>query len=167
MGGAVALDFAIRYPKKVDSLVLMSCFYKADKNLRNTLCQFKNALDVSFEEFYDIILPMVLCPDVIDDNKNELELLKEIGAQNANTEAYINAVDVCLNLNIEKHLSKINIPTLILTSRYDDIAPLDMQKNLHAQIKNSKLIVFDNVKHNLLVGENNEKILAILKDNYK
>lgn len=167
LGGAVALDFAIRYPKKVDSLVLMSCFYKADKNLRNTLCQFKNALDVSFEEFYDIILPMVLCPDVIDDNKNELELLKEIGAQNANTEAYINAVDVCLNLNIEKHLSKINIPTLILASRYDDIAPLDMQKNLHAQIKNSKLIVFDNVKHNLLVGENNEKILAILKDNYK
>lgn len=167
LGGAVALDFAIRYPKKVDSLVLMSCFYKADKNLRNTLCQFKNALDVSFEEFYDIILPMVLCPDVIDDNKNELELLKEIGAQNANTEAYINAIDVCLNLNIEKHLSKINIPTLILASRYDDIAPLDMQKNLHAQIKNSKLIVFDNVKHNLLVGENNEKILAILKDNYK
>ena len=167
LGGAVALDFAIKYPKKVDSLVLMSCFYKADKNLRNTLCQFKNALDVGFEEFYDIILPMVLCPDVIDDNKNELELLKEIGAQNANTEAYINAVDVCLNLNIEKHLSKINIPTLILASRYDDIAPLDMQKNLHAQIKNSKLIVFDNVKHNLLVGENNEKILAILKDNYK
>lgn len=166
LGGAVVLDFAIRYPKKVDSLVLMSCFYKADKNLRNTLCQFKNALDVGFEEFYDIILPMVLCPDVIDDNKNELELLKEIGAQNANTEAYINAVDVCLNLNIEKHLSKINIPTLILASRYDDIAPLDMQKNLHAQIKNSKLIVFDNVKHNLLVGENNEKILAILKDNY-
>jgi pimeloyl-ACP methyl ester carboxylesterase len=167
LGGAVALDFAIRYSQKVESLVLMSCFYKADDSLRNTLYQFKNALNDGFEEFYDIILPMVLCPDVIDNNEKELELLKEIGAQNANTEAYIKAVDVCLNLNVEKHLSKINIPTLILASKYDDIAPLDMQKNLHAKIKNSKLIVFDNVKHNLLVGENNEKILANLKDFYE
>ena len=28
LGGAVALDFAIKYPKKVDSLVLMSTFFK-------------------------------------------------------------------------------------------------------------------------------------------
>ena len=164
LGGAVALDFAIKYPKKVDSLVLMSTFFKANDNLTITLNKFINALDVGFDEFYDTILPMVLCPDVIEDNKNELESLKVIASQNANTEAYIKAADACSNFDAEKHLQKIDIPTLILAGKYDDISTLDMQNDLNGKIKNSKLIVFENVKHNLLVGKNNEKILTILND---
>ncbi|MBR4448203.1 alpha/beta fold hydrolase [Methanobrevibacter sp.] len=164
LGGAVALDFAIKYSQKVDSIVLMSSFYKVDEALRSTLNQFKNSLNLGFEEFYDNILPMVLCPEVIDDNKKELELLKDMASQNANIEAYIKAVDVCLNFNVEKHVSQINVPTLILAGKYDEISTLDMQKELQKRIGNSKLIVFDNTKHNLLVGKNNEKILAILKE---
>lgn len=164
LGGAVALDFAVKYPQKVDSLVLMSSFYKVDGELSNALNQFKNALDVGFEEFYDTILPMVLCADVIKDNKNELEMLKGIASQNANTIAYIAAADACLNFNVEKQLSKINVPTLVLAGKYDGISTLNMQKELCRKIENSKLIVFDNVKHNILVGKNNGEILKILRE---
>lgn len=164
LGGAVALDFTNKYPQKVDSLVLMSSFYKADDELKSTLNQFKNSLKVGFDEFYDNILPKVLCPNVIEDNKNELELLKEISSQNANIEAYIKAVDACLNFNAEKHLPEINVPTVILAGRYDEISTLKMQKDLQSKIKNSELIVLDDVKHNLLVGKNNAKILTVLKE---
>ena len=164
LGSAVALSFAAKYPSKVDSIVLMSAFYKADDALRETLTHFKNALNTSFEEFYDVILPMVLCEDVIEANKKELELLKDIGSQNANTKAYIKAVDACLNFNAEEYLSEIDVPTLILASKRDEISKLDMQKELSDKIKNAELIVFDNVKHNLLVGKTNENILFILKE---
>lgn len=164
LGSAVALSFAAKYPQKVDCLVLMSAFYKADSTLTDTLNQFKNALEISFEEFYDVILPMVLCEEVIDANKEELELLKGMASQTANTEAYIKAVDVCLNLNAENDLPKIDVPTLILASSHDEISRLEMQKELSSKIKNSKLIVFDNVKHNLLVGKTNENVLNILKE---
>lgn len=164
LGSAVALSFAAKYPSKVDSIVLMSAFYKADDALRETLTHFKNALNTSFEEFYDVILPMVLCEDVIEANKKELELLKDIGSQNANTKAYIKAVDACLNFNAEEYISEIDVPTLILASKRDEISKLDMQKELSDKIKNSELIVFDNVKHNLLVGKTNENILFILKE---
>lgn len=167
LGGAVALEFTNKYPQKVDSLVLMSSFHKADAKLKNALNQFKNNLNIGFEEFYDHILPMVLCPKVIEDNEKELELLREIGSQNANTEAYIKAVDVCLNFNAEKHLTEINIPTLILAGKYDEISTLNMQKDLQNKIKNSKLIVFDDAKHNLLVRKNDKKILTILKEFFK
>ena len=167
LGGAVALEFTNKYPQKANSLVLMSSFHKADAELKSTLNQFKNSLNVGFEEFYDYILPMVLCPKVIEDNENELELLREIASKNADTEAYIKAVDVCLNFNAEKYLQEINIPTLILAGKYDEISTLDMQKDLQSRIKNSKLIVFDDVKHNLLVGKNNKKILTILKEFFK
>ena len=164
LGGAVALDFTIRYPQKVDSLVLMSSFYRVDDCLRDSLNQFKTSLNVGFEEFYDTILPMVLCPDVIENNINELEMLKEIASQNANTEAYIKAVDACLNFNAEKHLSDIYVPTLILAGKHDEISTLDMQKEMQDKIENSKLIVFDDVKHNLLVGKNNAKILSSISN---
>jgi pimeloyl-ACP methyl ester carboxylesterase len=167
LGGAVALDFAARYPHKVSSLVLMSAFHRVDDDLAVVLNKFKKALNNSFEEFYDLILPMVLCPKVIDDNKEELKLLKQIASQNANTEAYIMAVDACLGFNADDKLSGINVPTLLLAGLYDEISNLKLQKEIYEKIENSKLIIFDNLKHNLLVGGNNEKILNILKKEMK
>jgi pimeloyl-ACP methyl ester carboxylesterase len=167
LGSAIALDFTVKYPQIVSSLVLMSSFYKVDEHLKNIFNQFENALESSFEDFYDLILPMVLCPDVIRDNKQELEALKVITSQSANVQAYINAIGAGLNFDIEDNLSDINVSTLILAGKYDDITLLESQKELQSKIKNSELIVFDDVKHNLLIGENNEKILNILKNKYK
>jgi pimeloyl-ACP methyl ester carboxylesterase len=167
LGGAIALGFAVKYPEMVSSLVLMSSFHKADGHVMEILNKFKNALNDSFEEFYNLILPMVLCPDVIDDNMEELELLKQIASQSANTEAYIKAVDVCLDFDVEDELSKITIPTLILSGKYDDISTLELQKEMQSKINDSRLIVFEDTKHNLLVGKNNGEILEILKKEYK
>ena len=163
LGGAVALDFTVKYPKMVSSLVLMSSFYKADGHLEHVLNQFREALKISFNEFYDLILPMVLCPDVIEDNKEELEMLKEIASLSANNQAYIHAIDACLAFDIEDELSNIDASTLVLAGRHDAITSLESQRELQRKIKNSKLIVFDDVRHNLLVGKNNEKILNMLK----
>ena len=167
LGGAIATDFAVKYPEITDSLVLMSSFYKADSYSTDILNQFRDALGNSFEDFYDVILPMVLCPEVIEANRKELMMLRDVASQAANTEAYIKAVDVCSGLDLEDSLSKISAPTLVLAGKYDDISLLDTQKDLKNSIENSELIVFDDVKHNLLVGKNNEKILEIFKDFYK
>lgn len=167
LGSAVALDFAIRYPQMVSSLVLMSSFYRADEHLENIFNQFKNALDKGFGDFYDLILPMVLCPDVINDNRENLEVLKEFALLSANTQAYIQACDAGLDFDVEDKLSQIDVPTLILAGKYDEITVLESQKELQRKITNSKLIVFDDVKHNLLVGKNNEEILNIIKKGYK
>ena len=163
LGGAVALDFTVRYPQMVSSLVLMSSFYKVEGHLEQVLNQFRDALKISFNEFYDLILPMVLCPDVIEENGEELVMMKEIASLSANTQAYIRAIDACLAFDIEDGLSKIDVPTLVLAGKQDEITSLESQKDLRGKIKNSKLIVFDDVKHNLLVGKNNEKILDLLK----
>lgn len=163
LGGAVALEFTHRFPQMVSSLVLMSSFYKTDEHLENIFTEFRDALKNSFESFFDLILPRVLCPDVIEKNKKELDMLRQITSQSANTQAYIGAVDACLVFDVGDNLSQIDVPTLILAGKYDDITLLKSQKDLQSKIKDSKLIVFDDVKHNLLVGKNNEKILDILK----
>lgn len=167
LGGAIALDFAIKYPKKVHSLVLMSSFSRADDYLSQIFKQFKSTLNNGFKDFYDFMLPKVLCPQVIEDNKEELELLREISSQNANVEAYIMAADAGLTFDVEDKLSLIDVPTLILAGKYDEITSPDIQKDMREKIKCSRIIILDNAKHNLLVGKNNEKILNILKNFYK
>ena len=79
-------------------------------------------------------------------------------------QAYIKAVDVCLSVDVEDELSEIDVSSLILAGKYDEISLLDKQRMLHEKIKKSELIVFDDAKHNLLVGKNNEKILRILNE---
>ena len=153
MGGAVALEFTVRYPDLVSSLVLMACFYGVDEHSEIIFNQFKDALKISFNEFYDLILPMVVCPDFI--------------SKSANVSAYIQAIDACLNFDIGDELSNIDVSTLILAGKYDEITSFKSQKDLQGKIRNSKLIVFDDVRHNLLIGENNEKILNILKKEFK
>ena len=167
MGGAVALEFTVRYPDLVSSLVLMACFYGVDEHSEIIFNQFKDALKISFNEFYDLILPMVVCPDFIENNKKEIEMLREIASKSANVSAYIQAIDACLNFDIGDELSNIDVSTLILAGKYDEITSLKSQKDLQGKIRNSKLIVFDDVRHNLLIGENNEKILNILKKEFK
>ena len=164
LGGAVAIDFAAKYPYKVESMLLMSSFYRADDKLTDVLNIFKKSLTIGFEEFFNVVLPMTLCSDVIEANLDELEFLKGEALKNANVEAYLKAVDACLNFNAENDLSKINTPTLILAGRYDEISTLNMQKDLADRIENSNLIVFDNVKHNLLVGDNNKRVLNIMRN---
>ena len=167
LGGAIAQQFTIKYPNRVDSLVLMSSFYKLDQYSLDVVNRFKKTLSIGFDEFYDYILPLVLCPDVIEKNREELEIIKQLTSKTANVDALIKAVDVCLNFNIENDISKIHVPALVLAGRFDGIFTLESYVDLQNQIENSKLIVFDNAKHNLLVGKNNEKILEILKEFYK
>jgi pimeloyl-ACP methyl ester carboxylesterase len=164
LGGAVALDFALKYPERLSSLVLMSSFSKTDEYSEKIIVQLRNALENGFEEFYDLILPKVLCEDVIDENRKELDALREIASQTADTQAYIKAFDACLDFDCDERLSEINIPSLVLAGKHDEIFNLEAQIELQGKIRKSRLIVFDNAKHNLLVGKNNLEILEILKD---
>ena len=164
LGGAIALDFTTRHPERVSSLVLMSSFYKSDEYLTKIFTSLKKALKKGFPEFFDSILPMILCPETITEYEEELKMIKNSKEKTANTTAYIQAIDACINYNIEDKIENINVPTLILAGKYDEITLQSTQKALHNQIKNSKIVILDNVKHNLLVGENIDQISNIIEN---
>ncbi len=162
LGGAIALNFAVKYPYKVSSLVLMSSFSHCSSHLDNVLSEFKLSIEESPEKFFDEILPMTLCPDVIEMHKNELELLKNSLAPTVNCDAIKKAIDAIINFDIEDKLGDINVPTLVLAGKYDNLSLLSEQKEMANKIAGSKLFVFDNLKHNLLVGKTIEKIIDFL-----
>lgn len=164
LGGAISLNFAVKYPSRVSSLVLMSTAPCINSHSNEVLDKFSTAIDESFEEFYDFILPLILCPDIIEENREELDLIKEVASASANNLAIKKAIDATRKFDIEDKLGEIATPTLVLAGKHDGIFLVSQQKEMQENIQNSKLVVFDNVRHNLLVGKNIEKITEILKE---
>lgn len=164
LGGNVALSFALKYPEFVDKLVLMSTYSEVDRQLEGKFLEFREALDVSFEEFYDVIISYVLPEDVIEKHSKDLELIRAEAAKGTNLEAIKNAIDMGKGFNVTSRLSGMDCPALILSGRDDEITSVSLQKVLNDNLNGSQMIIFDNTKHNLLIGRNIEGILKIMRE---
>lgn len=163
MGGNIALSFTLKYPEMVDRLIVMSSFSENDENLKSKFIEFRNALSISFEEFYDVIIRYVLPEDVIEKNREALECAKIQSAKTANIEGIRMGIDMGFDFSITDELSLITAPTLILQGRDDDIISMHLANVLNENIADSRLIVFDDTKHNLLIGRNFDEILKLIR----
>ena len=163
LGGNIALEFTVRYPKLVDKLILMSSFSENDDNLTAKFKEFKKAINISYEAFFDTIVKYVLPQDIYYENMEVLETVKNMKSGTANIKAIENGIDIGVNFNITAQLSEIEKPTLILNGADDDIISLDLARILNDNIKNSRLIIFDNTKHDLLIGDNIPEILTLIR----
>lgn len=164
IGGSIALDFTLKYPGKVSSLVMMSSFSKCNDIQREIFYKLKYALKNSFIEFFDLILPIIYCPDFISRYHDEFEVIKKYASEITDCSGFIKVIDAGLPFDENERLNEVNVPSLILAGRYDEICTLSTQRILEENLSNSKLVIFDNVKHNLLVEDNVEKISNILRN---
>lgn len=163
LGGNIALSFAIKYPQMVDKLIIMSSFSQNDDNLKSKFLEFENAVNISFEAFYDTIIKYVLPQDIIDRNREFLESVKCQSAKTANLDGIKKGIDIGIGFDITDKLTAINAPTMIMHGRDDDIVSLDLANVLSDNIKDSQLIIFDDTKHNLLIGRNVDEILKLIR----
>ena len=59
--------------------------------------------------------------------------------------------------------SREKAKTLIMAGRDDDIVSIDLAEILNENIGDSRLVIFDNTKHNLLIGRNIDDILQLIR----
>ncbi|WP_407380996.1 alpha/beta fold hydrolase [Methanobrevibacter sp.] len=163
LGGNIALSFAIKYPQIVERLILMASFSQCDENLESKFMEFRDALDISFEEFYDVIINYVLPDDILNRHREDLEFIKIQQAKNANLKAIKAGVDMGFGFNCTGHLNEVSAKTLIMAGRDDVIVSLDLAEILNENIRDSRLVIFDNTKHNLLIGRNIDDILQLIR----
>lgn len=163
LGGNIALTFTLKHPELVEKLVLMSTFSENDDNLESKFKEFKNAINISYETFFDAIVKYVIPQDVYDENREVLEIAKKMKAETANIKAIKNAIDIGAEFNVTGQLSKIDNETLILYGRDDEIISLNLVNILKDNIRNSKLVILDNTKHDLLIGDNIFEILKLIR----
>jgi pimeloyl-ACP methyl ester carboxylesterase len=147
MGGAIAMQFALKYPGKVEKLVLA-----------NTAARFANKVGGSLYTILKRIFVMGVMPRKYGANMVsrfvfpkpcQHEFRKEFFNQimMSNKGAYFDSVRSIIRHDVREKLADINIPTLIIGGSHDFVTPSFLQKSMHENIKNSKLLIIEGAGH--------------------
>lgn len=117
LGGLLALDYAIRYPEKVNSLVLIGTPYEIPKRL------------LKFQNLVFHLMPK--------------SAFKDMGCSKRD---FICLSDSMSELNFMKSAVKLNCPALILCGEKDK-ANMKSAKRFHEAMNNSNLVVVERSSH--------------------
>ncbi len=148
-GSACAIVYALRYPNRVSSLILIGSGTKLPEVLRSK--EVGNAIAIALEERNDEnfrrVQARLLGPEIRTRQgklamgramKSSIHFSIERAAFNLNELG---------NWNVRKELGKLAVRTLIIAGKYDKLTPLKLAKGLHRGIKDSELVIFEKSGH--------------------
>ena len=149
MGGFIALNAVKRFPKRFVSLILCDTQCVADTaEIKEK--RYKTIEEIKIKgvnEFNNGFLKSVFHEDSLLHKTELVEKLRRVVY--GNTQHIITSGLIALAERTEtcSALSDINIPTLILCGREDEVTPLEQSVHMHENIEHSILYVLDHSGH--------------------
>jgi 3-oxoadipate enol-lactonase len=170
LGGAIGLWLAAKYPEKVKSLSVHSCWTRTDLFMKTVVEGWQvmaQALGSVTELVIRGIFPWCLTPELYASQPEYIESLSAFVRSRPSqpVEAFIQQSNAVIAHDVESHLKKVTVPTLITFGRYDMISSR-FAAPLTDNIPNTELIVFEDASHAPIyekVDEFNQKTLAFLQ----
>jgi 3-oxoadipate enol-lactonase len=157
MGGAIAQQFALDHPEKVRSLILVSTFSYVDAHARQAFTRLRRSLDESgYPAFFDEVIRLAFTPRYIAANPGPIAELKEKRVRINSPTAIGRATDALMAFDLRKEISRISIPTLIVSGREDIFTPIHLAEEIHKSIGGSEWKILDGVGHNLYIEKGPE-----------
>lgn len=161
MGGFIALSFALKYPEKVQTLIL--CATSAYEDQMGYEQRYKWAqefIKLDIEQKIQFILPNLYSRafrkklkedqnlnEIIKDDMNFIAYLKD----SPTPEDYFNQLAAVKDYDVRDMLGNITQPILIMVGTKDRLVSLKESELLHEKIPNSKLEVFNNLLHGFTI----------------
>lgn len=156
--GTISLKFALKHPHKIEKLILIETpFYFAHKKLKLFLlpCLYTveklRILQWILEKirdsdrllyfFWHLLWPGQKFLPTFSQNRDILNLRR------STIKAYVQAVIDLLKADLRNEVSKIKIPTLIISGEKDFWVPRAVAEDLAKRIKGAKLMVLKGVTH--------------------
>lgn len=143
MGGTVAQEIYRQAPEKNRSLILVSTFHYAPKQLGRMFLQFRKARALLLSSSQQKIIAAKTCLySWREENMKEFYKFYK-----PNETGYVKSMHACLDVDNRTLLPQINVPTLVIGCQYDTILPVWIQILMHEQIPNSDLVIFKKSGH--------------------
>ena len=161
MGGMIAQNFALKYPEKVKTLILLATSAKMDPY--PLIDQYKLLEDMDIEDAYkkklELMFSDIFIENVKKDEKlNNLLKNKLVIENTTRMQDYMNRGAAIAGHDTRYDLEKITVPTLIMAGTLDKIIPFGESEYLHSKIPNSTLLSMENYGHGSLLVEEAQKI---------
>jgi pimeloyl-ACP methyl ester carboxylesterase len=150
MGSAIAQELALRHPKLVRSLVLMSTYARPDALFRSQLNFWRWLPEGAPSEraFFEAFFTWVYTPRAHADGLVD-QIIEEALAfpHQQSAEAFRAQVDVCFTHDTADRLSEIAAPTLVLSGEFDVLLPPRVGRSVAAGIPNARFEVMREEAH--------------------
>jgi pimeloyl-ACP methyl ester carboxylesterase len=165
MGGMIAQELVINYPKKVEKLVLCSTSCGGAKAVQPSMdvvqLLMADRSGLSPEEIVRMDIPTILTEDFIKNNPEFVEshVQRTVKAP-LSEEAFMRQVGALMSFDAYDRLSQIKAPTLILQGKQDILVPPENASIVAEAIPNAKLVHFENSAH--ILAEEMEKVPQVL-----
>jgi 3-oxoadipate enol-lactonase len=151
MGGMIAQDFVLAFPDRVNSLVLLSTFASPDQWFTR-LFRFRKDLihRMGILEHFRIYLMFVFSPFAFRNIPDVIARIEtSLQQRPPDTEAYLRQIDYCLEHDVTPALSRVQVPTLVITGSHDFLTPVPLGKELAEAIPGAEYREFELASHGL------------------
>ena len=166
-GGFVAQDFALRYPEKLNKLILVCTSFGGKNHVLpsnfEVLTAFISTENLNSAERIRKFMIPAFTKDFVANNFEIVEKTCELREQNKVPEAvYLQQLQAATTFDSEAKVSNITAETLIVTGDNDQVVPMQNSVNLANLIPNAKLEIVENCGH-LFFIEQAEKFNEIVR----
>lgn len=149
MGGFIALNAQSRFPDRFEAIILCDTQCIADTaEVKSN--RYKAIDEISLNgtlNFNEAFIKKVFCENSLANKTEVVKKLKSVVFAN-NEESIINGLKALAErAETCSTLAQINIPTLIICGREDQVTPLEQSEFLHASIKESTFHIIDDAGH--------------------
>ncbi len=156
-GGAVAIEYALRFPEKVSHLILFGAYSNGWKKRDDRHVELVEALITVTREGWGANIPAYrqiftsrFIPGATSEQMDWFNELQRISTSASNAARILIETG---EIDILDHLGQVTTPTLVLHSRKDVVVPFDQGRRLAALIPNSEFIPLDSANHLILEDE--------------
>ncbi len=151
MGGAIALQLALRYPEKVRSMVLMCPWARCDAMAKGI---FEHMVDCKARftpEEFSLYIQLLIFSKSTWDNEEKCAGLEADRKQDPPFPQPLHGLAgqaaACINQNVYEDLGKIKTPTLVIGGDADIFTPPWMGKEIAEAIPNAEIYLYENLGH--------------------
>ena len=175
MGSFIAVNFAARYPSKVDKLLLgAGAVGRCD---RMGVLQFRvwqslaRAYGVASRELAELMLTHAFSRTYLDGPEGgdqALDQMQEVTARNVGTDVFIDACQAMIDTDVTARLGDVIAPTLVMVGSEDVLTPLDAgpggagARQVAESLPNARLVVFEGSGHGHYIEQQEESLAVIL-----
>lgn len=159
-GGFVAQDFALRFPDRLDRLVLASTSFGGPNHVAPTmpvLAAFASTDGLNTVDRIRKYITVAFSPDFVETSGETVDRFCKLREENfVPRDVYMQQLQSALSFDVEKQLAAITAKVLVLTGDNDVVVPSQNSRNLANAIPNSRLAIIPGAGHMAFVEKADE-----------
>jgi pimeloyl-ACP methyl ester carboxylesterase/DNA-binding CsgD family transcriptional regulator len=156
-GAAVAIEYAVRHPERVDHIVLHGGFargwaQRSPESLRagRALSEIVRVGWGAGTAAFRRVFAELLMPEASDE---QVEWICELQRRTTTPEIAARIMEVSGDIDVSARLELVRVPTLVLHPRRDAMVPFDEGRRIAAAIPGARFVELDSSNHVLVEGE--------------